>query len=59
MRLELQSRLDRAVSTIEDNKELIRRYTREVFDEGNLAAVDEYLAPDLSRDAPHAAGVQA
>lgn len=33
--------------TLEDNKELIRRYTRAVFDEGDVAAVDEYLAPDF------------
>jgi predicted ester cyclase len=33
--------------SIEENKELVRRYTREVFDEGNVAAVDEYLAPDF------------
>ena len=31
----------------EGNKELIRRYTREVFDEGNVDAVDRYLAPDF------------
>jgi predicted SnoaL-like aldol condensation-catalyzing enzyme len=29
------------------NKELIRRYTREVFDEGNVDAVDRFLAPDF------------
>jgi predicted ester cyclase len=33
--------------TLEENKELVRRYTREVFDEGNVAAVDRYLAPDF------------
>jgi predicted ester cyclase len=33
--------------SIEQNKELVRRYTREVFDEGNVAAVDEYLAHDF------------
>jgi predicted ester cyclase len=31
----------------EANKELIRRYTRAVFDEGDVAAVDRYLAPDF------------
>jgi predicted ester cyclase len=36
-----------AVPTLDDNKELIRRYTRAVFDEGDVAAVDEYLAPDF------------
>jgi predicted ester cyclase len=35
------------VPTLEDNKELIRRYTRAVFDEGDVAAVDEYLASDF------------
>jgi predicted ester cyclase len=29
------------------NKKLIRRYTREVFDEGDVDAVDRYLAPDF------------
>jgi len=32
---------------VEANKELIRRYTREVFDEGDEDAVDRYLAPDF------------
>src|SRR5436305_314111 len=31
----------------EANKELIRRYTREVFDESNVDAVERYLAPDF------------
>jgi predicted SnoaL-like aldol condensation-catalyzing enzyme len=35
------------VSSLEENKELVRRYTREVFDEGNVAAVDRYLASDF------------
>jgi predicted SnoaL-like aldol condensation-catalyzing enzyme len=35
------------VLSIEENKELIRRYTSEVFDKGNVAAVDKYLAPDF------------
>jgi predicted ester cyclase len=29
------------------NKELVRSYTRELFDEGDLSAVDRYLAPDF------------
>jgi len=33
--------------TVEENKELVRRYTREVFDEGDVDAVDRYLAPDF------------
>jgi steroid delta-isomerase-like uncharacterized protein len=33
--------------TAAENKELIRRYTREVFDEGDVDAVDRYLAPDF------------
>jgi predicted SnoaL-like aldol condensation-catalyzing enzyme len=32
---------------LEANKELVRRYTREVFDEGDVAAVDRYLASDF------------
>ena len=35
------------MASVEENKELVRRYTREVFDEGNIAAVDQYLAPDF------------
>jgi predicted SnoaL-like aldol condensation-catalyzing enzyme len=35
------------MASVEENKELVRRYTREVFDEGRVAAVDEYLAPDF------------
>lgn len=35
------------MSVLEENKELVRRYTREVFDEGSVAAVDRYLAPDF------------
>jgi predicted ester cyclase len=31
----------------EANKELVRQYTREVFDEGSVDAVDRYLAPDF------------
>jgi transposase InsO family protein len=42
------------VPTLEDNNELIRRYTRAVFDEGDVAALDEYLAPDFYN---HASGV--
>ena len=29
------------------NKELVRAYTRDVFDKGDVAAVDRYLAPDF------------
>src|SRR5919108_6261149 len=31
----------------EETKELVRRYTRAVFDEGDVAAVDRYLASDF------------
>ena len=31
----------------EANKELVRAYTKAVFDEGNASAVDRYLAPDF------------
>jgi len=29
------------------NKELVRAYTRDVFDQGDVSAVDRYLAPDF------------
>jgi predicted SnoaL-like aldol condensation-catalyzing enzyme len=32
---------------LEENKDLIRRYTQAVFDEGEVDAVDRYLAPDF------------
>jgi predicted ester cyclase len=32
---------------LEENKDLIRRYTQAVFDEGDVDAVDRYLAPDF------------
>lgn len=35
------------MTDVEANKELVRRYTRAVFDEGDAAAVDRYLAPDF------------
>lgn len=60
------------MSSLEQNKELVRRYTREVFDKGDVAAVDRYLAVDffnnvtgktgtddfkqLARDVGHAEG---
>jgi predicted SnoaL-like aldol condensation-catalyzing enzyme len=31
----------------EANRELVRQYTREVFDDGNVDAVDRYLASDF------------
>lgn len=30
-----------------DNKELVRAYTRDVFDKGDVSAVDRYLAADF------------
>jgi len=33
----------------EENKALLRRYIKEVWDEQNPAAVDEFLAPDYKR----------
>jgi predicted ester cyclase len=33
--------------TAGENKELVRAYTRAVFDEGDVSAVDRYLAPDF------------
>ncbi len=32
---------------LEENKDLIRRYTQAVFDGGDVDAVDRYLAPDF------------
>ena len=41
----------------EENKELIRKVTEEVYNRGNLAAVDRYYAPDwVAHDAPPNAG---
>ena len=34
--------------SIEENKKLVRRYCDEVFDQGNLDLIDEFLAPDPS-----------
>jgi predicted ester cyclase len=31
----------------QENKELVRRYTRAVFDDGDVDAVDRFLAPDF------------
>jgi predicted SnoaL-like aldol condensation-catalyzing enzyme len=35
------------MSSLEENKEIIRRYTREVFDLADVAAVDRYLMNDF------------
>ena len=37
-----------AVPTLEDNNELIRRYTRAVFDEGEVADVDRENDPGVN-----------
>ena len=34
--------------SIEENKKLVRRYCDEIFDQGNLDLIDEFLAPDPS-----------
>ena len=34
--------------SIEENKKLVRRYCDEVFDQGNLDLIDQFLAPDSS-----------
>jgi predicted ester cyclase len=34
--------------SIEENKKLVRRYCEEVFDQGNIDLIDEFLAPDPS-----------
>ena len=41
----------------EENKELIRKVTEEVYSRGNIAAIDRYYAPDwVAHDAPPNAG---
>jgi predicted SnoaL-like aldol condensation-catalyzing enzyme len=35
------------LDVVEANKELVRAYTRDVFDRGDVAAVDRYLARDF------------
>src|SRR5437773_10719985 len=41
----------------EENKELIRKVTEEVYNRGNLAAIDRYYASDwMAHDAPPNAG---
>ena len=41
----------------DENKELIRKVTEEVYNRGNLAAIDRYYAPDwMAHDAPPNAG---
>jgi predicted ester cyclase len=34
--------------SIEENKKLVRRYCEQVFDQGNVDLIDEFLAPDPS-----------
>jgi predicted ester cyclase len=34
--------------SIEENKKLVRRYCEEVFDQGKVDLIDEFLAPDPS-----------
>jgi predicted SnoaL-like aldol condensation-catalyzing enzyme len=43
--------------TAEENKELVRRFAREVFDEGNVDAADRYLAPDFFNHVTGQAGI--
>ena len=38
--------------SIEENKKLVRRYCDEVFDQGNLDLIDQFLAPDSSSYGP-------
>ncbi len=35
------------IETIVDNKDLVRRFTEEVFNNRNLSVMDEFLAPNL------------
>ena len=38
--------------TIEDNKELLRRFSREIINQGNLDAAEEIIAPDYINHNP-------
>jgi predicted ester cyclase len=38
--------------SIEENKKLVRRYCEEVFDQGRLDLIDQFLAPDSSSYGP-------
>ena len=38
--------------SIEENKKLVRRYCEEVFDQGKLDLIDQFLAPDSSSYGP-------
>jgi steroid delta-isomerase-like uncharacterized protein len=38
--------------TLEDNKAAVRRFAGEVWNQGNLAALDELVAPDVTRNGP-------
>lgn len=43
--------------TLEDNKNLVLRFARNVFDEGSIDDVSRYLAPDFFNHATGLAGV--
>ena len=36
--------------TLEDNKAVVRRFAEEVWNQGNLAALDELVTPDVTRN---------
>lgn len=38
--------------TVEENKEIVRRYVEEGFNEANMAALDELSAPDFVNHDP-------
>jgi predicted SnoaL-like aldol condensation-catalyzing enzyme len=44
----------------QENEALVRRYFEEVWDKGNVAAVDDFMAPDYVQHAalPAAAGAR-
>lgn len=35
--------------SVEENKAILRQYVKEVWDEGNVSAVDQFLAPNYKR----------
>jgi predicted SnoaL-like aldol condensation-catalyzing enzyme len=47
----------RMAMTAEENKELVRRFAREVLDEGNIDAADRYVAPDFFNHVTGQAGI--
>ena len=43
---------------VEDNKNVVRQFAQEVFDEGNIDAADRYLAPDFFNHVTGQTGIE-